>query len=103
MRAANTPANQEALWLGKTRGVLSDSAVQLMVRRRGREAGIEHVHPHLFRHAAAHYWLAAGGQESDLMSQMGWSSPQLMRRYARSTRAERAHAAHKRLSLGDQL
>jgi site-specific recombinase XerC len=35
---------------------------------RGISAGLaRRIHSHDLRHACAHHWLAAGGQESDLM------------------------------------
>jgi integrase len=37
-----------------------------MIRRRAKPAGLEGVHAHMFRHTAAHTWLAQGGQEQDM-------------------------------------
>jgi len=92
---------QEALWLGRS-GPMSDSAVDLMLRRRADEAGLQ-THAHLFRHTFAHNWLAEGGQETDLMMLMGWKSREMLGRYGRSAAAERAVKAHRRLSPADRL
>lgn len=92
----------DALWIGY-KGALSDSALRQMLERRGTDAGIPNVHPHRFRHTMAHRFLAAGGQEKDLMRLAGWTSPQMIQRYGASAGAERAQAAARRLALGDAL
>src|SRR4051794_15918818 len=74
-----------------------------MLRRRGLAVGIPGLHAHLFRHTAAHEWLAASGSESDLMRLMGWKSPQMLRRYGASRADERAREAPRRLGLRDRL
>jgi site-specific recombinase XerD len=91
-----------ALWLG-VRGAVTDSGIAQILRRRGDQAGITALHPHVLRHTAAHSFLAAGGQESDLMRLLGWSSSEMVRRYGRSAADLRAREAHQRFGLGDRF
>jgi site-specific recombinase XerD len=103
LRRAHRHAESDRLWLGR-QGPLNDSAVDLMIRRRARQAGIEQLHAHLFRHTFAHRWLADGGQEGDLMVLAGWKSREMVGRYGRSAAAERAREAYRNgRSPGDRL
>jgi len=101
-RTGQQPIQHNGLWISwRTGDRLTPDGLYQAVQARGREIGIR-VHPHLFRHTLAHEWLDAGGGEQTLMDQMGWSSPQMLKRYGAAGRAKRAHREHDRLGLGDR-
>jgi site-specific recombinase XerD len=93
----------DRLWLGK-RGAMTRWGIRDVLDRRCALAGVEHIHPHQFRHTFAHSWLADGGQETDLMRLTGWSSRSMLSRYAASAADARAAESYKkRQSPADKL
>jgi site-specific recombinase XerD len=102
LRGRHQYATLPELWLG-AKGRLTESGVTQIVRRRCHQAGLDRLHPHQFRHTAAHNWLAAGGNEGDAMRIFGWRSRQMLNRYGSSVADERAQDAARRLALGDRL
>jgi integrase len=109
VRATDKWAHHNRLWLAERgRGPLTPNGIKLMLRKRGRVAGVNdaigrNLHAHLGRHGVAHEWQAAGGSEGDLMRIMGWKSSQMPKRYGSSAADQRAHAAARRMRLGDRL
>jgi site-specific recombinase XerD len=95
-------AMTDGLWLG-IRGALTSDGVEYALKKRTREAGLDAIHAHQFRHGFAHSWLVEGGQERDLKRLMGWRSDAMLERYGSSAADERARVAFKRMRLGDRL
>ena len=104
VRAADRWAEHPRLWLAEHgKGPLASAGMKRVIERRGRQAGVERMFAHRFRHTLAHNWQLQKGNETDLMRIMGWKSPEMLRRYGASAADERAHLSHRELGLGDRL
>jgi integrase/recombinase XerD len=101
LRRHHRLASSAEFWLGDRGRTLGFSGLARMLRGRAKLAGIEPFWPHLLRHTAAHRWLAAGGSQDGLMAVAGWSSPEMMWRYTRSSANVRAVEEARGLGLGD--
>jgi site-specific recombinase XerD len=101
VRAGHEQASRSWLWLGAgNRGPVSAEGIYEMVKRRGKQAGVD-VYPHRFRHYFSRTWLDRGGPEGDLMELNGWVSPQMLTRYGASARAARARRTYDRIMDGE--
>jgi site-specific recombinase XerD len=101
-RATHPRADLEWYWLG-WKGRLTGDGIRQALERRAKQAGLDGIFAHLFRHSAAHAFLAAGGNESDLMTIFGWKSSSMVRRYGASAASERARIAAQRLDVWGEL
>jgi site-specific recombinase XerD len=102
VRARHKHEHLPWLWLS-SRGRLTSSGIAQMIKRRCKAASIPAIHPHQFRHTFSHLWLVGGGNEHDLAKLNGWSSLQMVGRYASSAAGDRARLAHQRISPGDDI
>lgn len=92
----------KALWLGRW-GPMSASGIYQVVVTRGEMMGIDNLHPHQFRHTAAHQHRLNGGTTTSLMRLMGWNSESMAHRYGASAADERARKEHAEINLGDRI
>lgn len=89
------------LWLSSTApSRLSYRGMTHALKQRAEMAGVQGFHVHRLRHTAAVRWLAAGGSETGLMAQSGWSSRKMIDRYVKSAAEDLASAEFDRLNLG---
>jgi integrase len=77
---------------------MTPSGIGQMVLARSREAGVS-ISPHSFRRGLAVDWLDAGGSETGLMRQCGWTSTRMVARYSQQ-RADALSLAEFRRLVG---
>lgn len=90
------------VWLGHSGKPLTTSGVRQMLQDRGKVAGIEGLHPHMFRHQMAQSWIESGGSEVGLMRLAGWASRSMIGRYTAGAQTKLAHEEHRRINPGDK-
>jgi site-specific recombinase XerD len=101
-RRSHPGAESKALWLGaRTHQPLGPHGLRVTLAERATAAGIRDFHPHVMRHTFASRWMSARGSEGGLMSVAGWSSREMLDRYARATASQRAADEARTLALGD--
>jgi site-specific recombinase XerD len=97
--AGNTP-DSGPLWVSSnSQRRLSYRGMTQALKRRAEDAGVTGFHVHRLRHTAAVRWLSAGGTETGLMAQSGWSSRKMIDRYVRTAAEDLASAEFDRLNL----
>lgn len=90
-----------ALWLAERRARLGYAGFRKSLLRRAEAAGVPNFHPHLTRTTGATRWLAKGGSEGGLMAVAGWTRRDMLDRYVKHTRSQRAAEEARKLGLGD--
>jgi site-specific recombinase XerD len=73
---------------------LTSHRLTRLVRTIGERAGVEHVHPHRFRHTFAITFLRNGGNLFSLQELLGHTTLDMVRRYAHIAKVD-VEAAHK--------
>jgi site-specific recombinase XerD len=101
-RSLHRWAHLDALILTQ-RGAMSPDGVRERMKVLAAKAGLEHLHPHQFRHTFAHDFLLNGGEGTDLKRLAGWSSDVMLERYGASGADVRAKAATRRMKRGDRV
>lgn len=103
-RSKHKAAGLPDLWLAE-RGTrpLASNGIKLMLKRRGKRAGVAGVHAHRWRHNFAHEWKRAGGDSGDLMLLLGWTSEDMVRHYGASAAAERAQETQLKMGIGENV
>ncbi len=88
------------LFIGKFNRTLQRDVLLKLIERAGRRAGVDHCHPHRFRHTFAITYLRSGGDLFTLRALLGHSSLEMVQHYARIAQVD-VQDAHRRASPAD--
>ncbi|WP_174547468.1 site-specific integrase [Nocardiopsis dassonvillei] len=102
VRAGHRFADRSELFL-TSRGPLGVRGLGETITSLCKRAGVDHVHPHKFRHSWATAQMQTEAGELTVMVAGGWASTKHMQRYVREATARRAAALNQQHSLVDGL
>lgn len=101
VRRLHRLADTQQVWLGDRGRGLAYNGLYWALGERAKAAGIDGFHPHQLRHTSVDRWLSAGGSETGAMAMHGWSSPEMLQRYGKANREQRAIDEARKLNLGE--
>ena len=81
---------------------MRNNAIYLMLKRLGRSAGVERLHPHLCRHTFAVNYLMNGGDVFSLQQILGHTTLEMVRRYV-TLASSQVILQHRKFSPMDRL
>lgn len=87
----------------RLRAPLTRDALSQLLSRLGQQAGVEHVHPHRFRHTFATWAIRSHAREVDVQRLLGHASLQMVQRYSATYSSAEAVEAHAAFSPVAQL
>lgn len=97
-------ADSPMLWLGARGKPLTGDGIRQMIDRRTEQAGVGHMHPHMFRHYAAAQAKRNRVPGGIARALFGWDTSEMYDGvYARFADAEEAEQMAQQLAVGDQL
>jgi integrase/recombinase XerC len=95
--------NVDYLFSTREQGQMTPNAIRQILGRLFERAGVAFHGTHGLRRSWASQYLTAGGDGDTLQTLAGWSSPAMVRKYAKATQTERALKAHRRFSPASRL
>jgi len=91
------------LFLSQSKRPMFANALNHLLKRLAKRAGVQGVHPHRFRHTFATWAIRSHAREVDVQSLLGHSSLTMVQRYSRTYSSEEAVQAHTQFSPVAQL
>lgn len=88
----------DLFWLTEEKRPIKNKGIQEMLARRSKAAGIERIHPHMFRHACAVNLLKNGMDIDSVMKYLGHETVTVLQGYLKSLKSQDASELHKRFS-----
>lgn len=95
--------NNPALWMGEGGDPLTAEGIRQVIKRRAKGAGLDRVHPHLFRKTFATWWIRNGGDIDRLKTLGGWKTNESLQAYILLGRYEDLKQGHQEFGPVDNL
>ena len=93
-----TTFRTDAFWLTEEKRPIKGKGIQEMLARRSKAAGIERVHPHMFRHSCAVNLLQNGMDIDSVMKYLGHETVTVLQGYLKSLKSQDASELHRKFS-----
>lgn len=93
-----TTFKTDVLWLTEEKTPIKGKGIQEMLARRSKAAGLQRIHPHMFRHSCAVNLLQNGMDIDSVMKYLGHETVTVLQGYLKSLKSQDASDLHKKFS-----